>query len=743
MKPHFLSWFQSKTARKYLSSYLLISILPAVCICLFYCLGTRASLVRQAEESMQTQLEQLKNDLDANMTFMETSAGHLSGLLSGKEDAALDQQAADLLIQQLNTYRDGFRIESDLIYFPRGGTTLITPDGNFSYYDFQKNGQFCDQLDMVQYYVRLNSAKNRQFFTTRRLDSDAAGDYLIYLSPVPNLAASPLGTLSFLIKKESFDGIVRDYCGDFGGYLLMYDTSYGLSYSFDQCGQYDIDEVSKTLRLPQGGVAEIEIEGENFVSLRTVSKNYGFTYLYAIPSKVFYAPIDQQLRLFIVLSVALVCILLMAAIFTTVNTLKPLFQLSTDLLRNGRSGKTDLFEEIRNQYRETVNQNNNLQLQVQSQNNFSRQRILSELLYGWRDSKENLPNALKQVGISFLYNDFFVITLRIEGCEDPLETMVQAFEQVRASDRQFWSIYLLHTNQPDTAALLFNLDKQESVRQMAAETIRNALLEAGNTRVKLGVGGFRNHPCSINASYCEALVALQDGTSTTVIFEKSEPTSDNYLCPQLEGKVLQQSLLNGSEENAVDSFHRMVAAATKHQPPFHIARCFCFYIVSLLLQTKSTLGSYLPEEELIDAANHMELSQFGATVGTLIQSICRQRTDCRRADEERQLTELLDYINRNFGDYSLSVELLAEHFSMPEKTVRQLLREQTGSSLTAYLTSLRMNYIKQKLIESDIPVRQLIAEVGYADVSSFTRKFRELEGVTPGQYRTMMRKEEK
>lgn len=235
---------------------------------------------------------------------------------------------------------------------------------------------------------------------------------------------------------------------------------------------------------------------------------------------------------------------------------------------------------------------------------------------------------------------------------------------------------------------------------------------------------------------------MQETPGVISVFQRSSEDNGNVLCPPTEGKMLQQSLLNGSEDMAAEVLRQMAAAVEKRRPPFHIARCFCFYIVNLLLQIKPALEAQIPEEELIYAAGHAELPQFCETAEALLRQICRQISDSRQVGAQKRADELMAYICQNFGDYSLSVELLADHFGLSEKTVRQILKERTGGSLTGYITGLRMDYVKRRLADTDIPIRELIGEVGYTDVSSFTRKFRQLEGVTPGQYRAMARAEQ-
>ena len=45
------------------------------------------------------------------------------------------------------------------------------------------------------------------------------------------------------------------------------------------------------------------------------------------------------------------------------------------------------------------------------------------------------------------------------------------------------------------------------------------------------------------------------------------------------------------------------------------------------------------------------------------------------------------------------------------------------------------------LIHTEMPVKDIVLKIGYIDASSFIRRFRQVEGCTPGQYRAQHMKE--
>ena len=65
----------------------------------------------------------------------------------------------------------------------------------------------------------------------------------------------------------------------------------------------------------------------------------------------------------------------------------------------------------------------------------------------------------------------------------------------------------------------------------------------------------------------------------------------------------------------------------------------------------------------------------------------------------------------------------------------EILKKNIGMTFIQYVSALRLAKFKHLLLTSDKTIQSLVQEVGYVDVSAFIRKFRQTEGMTPGEYR--------
>ena len=102
--------------------------------------------------------------------------------------------------------------------------------------------------------------------------------------------------------------------------------------------------------------------------------------------------------------------------------------------------------------------------------------------------------------------------------------------------------------------------------------------------------------------------------------------------------------------------------------------------------------------------------------------------------------ELQTYIAAHASDPTLSLVDVADHFNLSVPYASRHIKEITGMTFTTYVQDIRMERIQTALETTDIPIKDIVTANGYYDVANFTRKFKKLLGVTPGQYRQLHKK---
>jgi two-component system response regulator YesN len=101
--------------------------------------------------------------------------------------------------------------------------------------------------------------------------------------------------------------------------------------------------------------------------------------------------------------------------------------------------------------------------------------------------------------------------------------------------------------------------------------------------------------------------------------------------------------------------------------------------------------------------------------------------------------EIFDYLNREYTSHDISLEQVASEFDVSISFISRFIKKESGHTFSKYIQELRLEQIKKELIDTDKPIKDIIVSVGYYDVSNYTRKFKSIVGMTPGQFRNANR----
>ncbi len=99
-----------------------------------------------------------------------------------------------------------------------------------------------------------------------------------------------------------------------------------------------------------------------------------------------------------------------------------------------------------------------------------------------------------------------------------------------------------------------------------------------------------------------------------------------------------------------------------------------------------------------------------------------------------QVNAIVDRITSDFTQ-PLSANELAAELGMSESRFSRFFRRSTGNTFTDFVNRVRVNRACQLLMESDRLVTQICYEVGFNNVANFNRRFLEIKGMTPSEFR--------
>ncbi len=131
-----------------------------------------------------------------------------------------------------------------------------------------------------------------------------------------------------------------------------------------------------------------------------------------------------------------------------------------------------------------------------------------------------------------------------------------------------------------------------------------------------------------------------------------------------------------------------------------------------------------------------------AWISTALNEFIELVYSSQDARKVSQIRPAINYIDANYNKpISLADVAKASHLSISR--LAHIFKEQMGITIIDYLTSVRIERAKQLLLATDQNCTEICFQVGYNNLSYFTRTFKELVGMTPRQFKARNQRKEK
>jgi AraC-like DNA-binding protein len=106
-------------------------------------------------------------------------------------------------------------------------------------------------------------------------------------------------------------------------------------------------------------------------------------------------------------------------------------------------------------------------------------------------------------------------------------------------------------------------------------------------------------------------------------------------------------------------------------------------------------------------------------------------------DDDRSLAQIDAVVSRITENLSepLSAAEVAAEFGMTESRFSRFFRRATGNTFTDFVNRVRISRACQLLLESDSLITDICFMVGFNNVANFNRRFLDIKGMTPRDYR--------
>ncbi|KZL91044.1 response regulator transcription factor [Clostridium magnum] len=168
-------------------------------------------------------------------------------------------------------------------------------------------------------------------------------------------------------------------------------------------------------------------------------------------------------------------------------------------------------------------------------------------------------------------------------------------------------------------------------------------------------------------------------------------------------------------------------------------------IIKVALKFKLRQDKWINEEECFYKLKSLENIESISTYiheilvlvfdKTIEKEIKIEESDNKKLNHlNRVLEPALKYIEENYRE-EMFLEKMASISNVSPYYFSKLFKKEMGMNFTTYVTKYKVEKAKEMLKNTDIPIVNIAAELGYYECGYFTKIFKKVEGVTPTKYR--------
>lgn len=290
-------------------------------------------------------------------------------------------------------------------------------------------------------------------------------------------------------------------------------------------------------------------------------------------------------------------------------------------------------------------------------------------------------------------------------------------------------IFLLNFNQP----------RQDDLKALLCQA-QSFIQEHYHITFSAGIGDAVQDLVELSLSYESAYKAFSqrfltgNGSIHTADTLRLTPVLDQQY-PFAVSDALIATIKSLSASNVPSQVHAFATAVES----YNIDQILCF-----ILQLSSSLQK-LESTSYIETTGNWDYGTLEQSTLADIEKWLAERclfdieqlTSIKEASSEKKelIEQILSLIEENIYNPGLSVVFLADQVHLSVNYLRNIFKENTGDSLSGYITQRKLALICELLQDTDMPLSDISDRLGFSTKNYFFTFFKKHTGMTPNDYR--------
>lgn len=726
-----------KTSIRYMLSFLLLAM-----ICILLLAGGAHVLYgdysrRQIEERYMASFSAAQNQSDQRLASLLQYHQQLSDSLSlymekGQTGAFRVDDAT--LITMMSNFENNTDWSVFLAFFLRAQPqSVVTSSGRVNYGDWEDRLRAEGiQVDHTALFAGLLTAKQPVISRPPAV----TGKLLVYLPLGTAWSAYPATLLMVMDESLLSECFNRQAIGEASSL-----------YALDSLGQIALASPapgSEALSAPElfdsvtSGITLRQVDGQDMVFLRQPSTTGLITYIGVVPERVFYQSwyaMRRQLWIIIGVVTAFAVALSLVMGHAIYRPVRRAYKQVTGL---APAPQTDELEGIVSAFERTRENVSELEERQTASTAILRRQLMLGLINSTIKTAAELEGYRQSLMLQL--NRRWWISLYL-GLQDDVPSRVDSILMALEGCRMDQAELLFDECRWEKGIGLvinFDTDDPEHAPENIAHAIFACLCRQVAGPMLLGAGSVETDPMAMGISFYRATATVKAAVQESgVVLWHEEATAPSRL--SLDTALLAEGVTYGNAEVAEKALQELMLRVSSCGERLPLVRLMCSDILNTVIRYAQKQNLPLDKARLCTVAEFRTVEEFHQCAGELIRDLCAASSRMRMQNSAQDRSRVIAFINQNYKRNDLSLKMLSDEVGMSMSKINMVLKENLGCSFVQYVSLLRLGEVKRLLRETDDSIQTIVQSVGYIDVSSFMRKFKQMEGMAPGQYRAMHR----
>lgn len=725
---------------KYLFSYIIILIIPTIFISIFV---NKTILSTLQDELIRTNLNTLSKIMyvsESNIKELKTIQTHIALNKNINTVNNLgDVKSAKNIIDEIKKYTISNNFIDNMGIYFHGDNFLYTStsthnistfiDRDYKYSTWSRES-FLDDISKVDKMTIRSTEKVLLYGLNEK-------NILTLMYPLSIYPYNTKATILFFIDENYFKGILPYNDGGISNYIIVDQNNKIISSnntSLDK--EFDLTSIDTLGK----NSCTIKINNENLLVCETKSEQTGWKYISIIPISNAYKKITEVQIKFISVVIILMFIGSIFIFLSMKTNYQPLHMLKlySDQVANIKD--KDAIKSIHSTIQYLSDQNIKLKTNTLIHN---KNNTLSQLLKGRIDSITDLKKLGLDFGMSF-EKPFLCVLIFMFKFSESSDLQQNNISNINTYINEYINGYVKEHQDKDKLIFIANISLYEKACFTdTLQTIQSHLKTIFDTDITIGWGSISDETKIIPKSYMEATMAIDyrfiKGSGSIINGSELALNNINMAYPYQQFDKLRYLLQQGNTDSIEKVLSEIINSIKSSDLPLFYIKGICYNLVNII----ATVINQLNDELLINRNEFsygIILAEF-ETVDELINAvkniclnICAYIRNSDIEKDDNLFSQIKKYIDCNYNDNNFSIQNMSNSFDMTLSNISQYFKNKCGITIMDYITNLKMNKAKQLLLETNFPLSKITEMIGYTNTSSFIRRFKQCNGITPGQF---------